>query len=137
MLPSFAPEIYLKAGDPELFRAAKRQYAAAIEHWKSAADTGTKIYQRNLSCGPFTWLQGNWADRVQAMVRDLNDIEAWHVDTRLPLSADADTLARVKALIAQGGRMQTAAAGHAPPSAFVPGAPVKLRLARRADWSAD
>ena len=129
-------EIYLKTGDPELFRAAKRQYAAAIEHWKSAADTGTKIYQKNLSCGPFTWLQGNWADRVQAMVRDLNDIEAWHVDTRLPLSADADTLARVKALIAQGGRMQTAAAGHAPPSAFVPGAPVKLRLARRADWFA-
>ena len=128
-------ELYLLTGDPDLFTSAKQLYGDAIYSWKQAADVADQVYQPNLTYGPQTWLQGSWSNRIAAMERDLNDIEAWAVDCRLPLSDDALTRQRVKDLVSDWTTTLSATPNHTQPRDFTPGAAVTLTIRRSIDWN--
>lgn len=127
-------ELFLATGDMDFCRSAERQYRQAIDCWRGAADIADRVYQPNLTYGPQLWLQGSWRGRIAAMERDLNDITAWWIDTRLPMTGDAGARDRARALLAAGGRVRACPPDHVPPNGFTPGAALTLSLGGDGGW---
>lgn len=128
-------ELFLLTGDRDFCARAEAHYREAIDCWRALADLADRVYMPDLSCGPMLWLRGTWKSRLAAMERDLNDITAWWIDTRLPLTGAVEAREAARALLDNGPNVRAVAPDHRPPPGFIPGEPLTLTLGRGDDWT--
>ncbi len=120
--------LFTQTQDHEAAEAALHFYRAARESWAQAAEAA-KVYVADVSYGPEPWLRGHWRDRLPAIDADIAEMARLAGDTSGRLRGDPS---RVRAAIAEatsGGARRRAAARHAAPSTFAPGAEVALKIA--------
>jgi hypothetical protein len=120
-------EAFVLTGGREALAHALDAYRGARAAWVEAADHATGVYVDDLTYGPQAWLRGTWSDRLPAIGRDLEAMEATARAPAVPVDeAAAEVLQR--ALREAAEELPPGRVAHTPPRSFRRGVPVAVEL---------
>ncbi len=125
---------YRKTGDQAAVREALKRYASSREAWAKLSEVAKGAYVEDLTFGPNSALRGHWADRLEAIDKDLADMQAQ--SEQQPSASDEGAPSWVAAISRPGftafPRQSPARCQHLPPAKFRPGRPIPVEIAMEA-----
>ncbi|HUV65739.1 MAG TPA: hypothetical protein VMW24_17720 [Sedimentisphaerales bacterium] len=121
---------YQKTGDRTAIREAIRRYSASRDAWAKLSEVAKGVYVDDVTFGPNSVLRGHWADRLEAIDKDIADMKAQsQKEPSAPDSAAPIWTAAISrpgfSVIQQQSRPQCR---HMPPALFRPGQPMRLEI---------
>ena len=124
---------YRETGDQAAIREALERYASSREAWVKLSDVAG-VYVDDVTFGPNSVLRGHWADRLDAIDRDLADMRAKSKEE--PAVAPEGPTAKWATAISRPGfgavtRQTRSRCGHLPPASFRRGDPIPLEIAAK------
>jgi hypothetical protein len=119
-------ETFVRTGGTSLLRDALEALRAARDALADAAERARGVYVDDLTYGPQAWLRGTWADRLPAVDRDLEAMEALEAAPFRSLDRDEDELRR--AITSPALSALVPAVVHDPPIEFDRGEPLTLSI---------
>ncbi len=127
---------YQETGDQAAIREAVGRYQSSREAWRKLSEVAG-VYVDDVTFGPNSVLRGHWADRLDAIDRDLADMRAKSEEQR-DVAAEGPT-AKWAAAVSRPGfgavaRPARPRCGHLPPAKFSPGEPIPLEIAAQSGF---
>jgi hypothetical protein len=128
---------YRKTGDRAAVREALKRYAASRAAWAELSELAKGVYVDDVTFGPNSVLRGHWAGRLDAIDKDLADME--EKSKEQPAVADEGPTVTWAAAISRPGfsafpRQSPARCQHLPPARFRPGKPISLEISMEAGY---
>ncbi len=122
--------LYEQSGQNAALQEAVKAYRTARQAWAASAGRAESVYVRDITFGQDRHLRGHWSDRLEAIDRDIADMEGRAGQTTAP-GVDPQVVAKaIQAVLTRPVR-PTATVEHAPPRSFQAGqdVPIHLRVA--------
>ena len=127
---------YRRTGDRAAIRTAVKHYTASRDAWAKLSTTATGVYVEDVTFGPNSALRGHWADRLEAINKDLAEMEAKSKEK--PAAPDDSAPAWGEAISRPGftavPRQSRARCQHLPPATFASGKPIPVEIAVEAGY---
>jgi hypothetical protein len=118
--------IYEKTGDRTALEEAIDQYSRARHAWVELANRAKGVYMTDITVGEHPQLRGHWLDRLPAMDRDIAGLKE-KLSSVSQNTPPPKTAAAVKEALGRPAR-GLLAAGHTPPTHFIPARDLELTL---------
>ncbi|MHC4400027.1 MAG: twin-arginine translocation signal domain-containing protein [Planctomycetota bacterium] len=120
-----------QTGDRAAIREALKRYSASREAWAKLCEVAKGVYVDDVTFGPNSVLRGHWADRLEAIDRDLDDMRA---EAEEPAARFDESAPSWSAAISRPGfgavtRQARPRCQHLPPATFCPGEPIPIEIA--------
>ena len=127
---------YRKTGDRAAISEALKRYTASRDAWAKLSELATGVYVADVTFGPNSVLRGHWAGRLEAIDKDLADMEAQSKKEPAASDQSAATLAEALAKPGFGAkpRQSRPRCQHAPPATFRPGRSIPLKISVEAGF---
>jgi hypothetical protein len=123
--------LYEKSGDSRAWTEAIKAYERARDAWAELAKAATGIYMTDVTVGELPQLRGHWADRLQAIDRDIVAMKMKTDSENREFSKPGFAKSEIKTQIQEAtGRPNRAmiAAHHIPLPTFRPAQPIEIEL---------
>ena len=104
------------------------RYRAAREVWARIVGATRGVYMADVSYGIAWYQRGHWADRTDALDKDIAAMERF-VRSGPPLAVDSERVKALAAAVARPTPRPSVTVRHTPPASFRRGQPVALELA--------
>jgi hypothetical protein len=119
--------IYEKTGDLNALEQALTQYRRARAAWADMAQGPGRAYVPDITVGEHPQLRGNWADRLPAIDRDIENMTAKLGDAK-PARSKPRVQAAIREALGSSPR-PLVDCRHQPPDHFKPGQPLTIEAA--------
>jgi hypothetical protein len=120
--------LYERTGEPAAKAEALRLYRSARDAWAGIVAATKGIYVTDVSYGDGPFKRGHWADRLPAIDRDIDDLEAHSAAAQDTPAFASDVVGGLLRDAAGHPRRPAATPAHFPPPGFRRGQPVGLAL---------
>jgi hypothetical protein len=121
--------LFERTGDPRLLASATDTYRSARAAWARIVETTRGVYMDDVTYGIAWYQRGNWADRTDAVDRDIAAVQRRTVD---PSRAEARVPALLESLRHPPLRPAPPVV-HTPPASFRRGQPLPVEIGVAAD----
>ncbi len=119
--------LFDRSGQDAALQEALKAYRTARQAWADAARHADGVYVRDITFGLERQLRGHWTDRLEAIDRDIADMEK-RAGQASGQNIDPAVIAKAIQSVHAGPQRLTAKLEHTPPASFKPGQDVPLRL---------
>ncbi len=123
---------YQKTGDRAAIHEALKRYAASREAWVKLSEVAKGVYVDDVTFGAKSVLRGHWTDRLDAIDKDLADMEA-QSKAEPAVAPESSTVTWAKAISRPGfaafPRQFHPRCHHLPPATFRPGESISIEIA--------
>jgi hypothetical protein len=121
--------LFDRSGQDAALQQALTAYRVARQAWAEAAGAAEGVYVRDITFGLESQLRGHWSDRLEAIDKDIADMEK-RAGQATAKGVDAAVIAKAIQVVLAGPRRPTTKVDHTPPALFTPGqdVPIQLRL---------
>ena len=119
--------LFDRSGQDAARQEAVRAYRMARQAWADAAGCAEGVYVPDITFGWESQLRGDWSGRLQAIDRDIADMEQ-RAGQATEKGIDSAVVAKAIQAVLAGTRRPTPKVDHTPPASFKPGQEIPLRL---------
>ncbi len=119
--------LFERTGDETLRAAAVARYRSAREVWARIVEATRGVYMTDVSYGIAWYQRGHWADRTEALDKDIAALESYAV-TAPSVRFDAERTKAIVAAVARPTARPSLRVRHTPPAGFRRGQPVTVEI---------
>lgn len=128
--------LFERTGDGNCLENAVKQYRLAKAAWQDICNATEGIYSEDITFGYVPYMRGHWADRLQAIEEDLENMEEIFQNVRTLRSvASSDETAASSVKSFTNSRNEVPSSVHIQPEGFVKGKSIELQISLLEDRS--